>query len=147
MDSSLSSPTRTFGFFLLAAVCASFAATACTPAKPARTPVSELATLASLEAVMEEQEHTAEPHFGKVSAATLSDDDFATLADVGERLVATSARTKAFSRGPEFDALADKLGGHAKALLESARAKDVTATKAALGEVEATCEGCHSKFR
>jgi cytochrome c556 len=128
------------------AVVGALAQSACAPARAAKTPIADLANLSSLDAVMEEQEHTAEPHFPKAAAETLSDDDLATLADVGDRLVATSARTKAFSKGPEFDALAEQLGGHAKALADAARAKDVAATKKALGEVHATCDACHSKF-
>ncbi|MBM4376748.1 MAG: cytochrome c [Deltaproteobacteria bacterium] len=119
---------------------------ACAPTHAAKTPLGDLANLGSLNAVMEEQEHTAEPHFAKASADTLTEDDLVTLADVGDRLVATSARTKAFSKDPEFDALADQLGGHAKALADAARAKDVAAAKKALGDVHATCDACHSKF-
>lgn len=128
------------------ALVASLGLLACKP--PHRdVPAKDVPALGKLDDVMDVQATVADPWFGKLDATSFSDADFTSLADVGERIQATSARTKAFSRGPGFDALADRLGGTAKQLGEAAAQKDAKAATAALAAMKATCKECHSKFR
>ena len=135
---------RTYGLplsSLLALVLA-----ACTP--PHRdVPAKDVPALGKLDEVMDVQATVADPWFGKASATSFTEAEFTTLADVGERIQATSARTKAFSRGPGFDALADRLGGTGKELGDAAGRKDARAATQALAAMKATCKECHTKFR
>jgi hypothetical protein len=121
-------------------------------ATPKFTPVADIPKLTSIEDVMDNQMGAADPQFAKIGAATLSDADFAAFAQAAERLLATSAKTKDFSKdfpkGPaEFEALAARLNEKAKALGAAAGAKDAAAAKTALTEMKATCKECHSKFK
>lgn len=121
-------------------------AVACSP--PHRdVPAKDVPSLGSLEEVMDVQATVADPWFPKASAAAFTDADFATLADVGDRIQATGARTKSFSKGPAFDALADRLGGTGKQLVEAAGRKDAKAASEALLAMKSTCKECHSSFR
>jgi cytochrome c556 len=117
----------------------------CVPNK--NTPLAEIGKLTKLDDVMDNQATTADPQFKKIGATGLGDADFAAFAEAAERLQATSLKTKDFSKGPDFDALAMKLNEKAKALGVAAKAKDGAAASAALTEMKATCKECHSKFR
>lgn len=134
---------RLFPAFALAAGLTSIA---CGP-PVLNTPVAEIPKLATLTEVMDNQATTADPLFKRRGEASFSDADHAAFAQAAERLTATSERTKGFSKGPDFDALATKLGATADALGKAAAAKDAAAVNAALGDMKATCKECHSKFR
>ncbi len=115
--------------------------------KEQHTPVADIAKLTSLDDVMDNQATAMDPQFKKIGGAKFEDADFAAFADAAVRLDATSTKIKDFSKGPDFDALAMKLNGKAKALGAAAAAKDTAAANAALGDMKATCKECHGKFR
>ena len=52
-----------------------------------------------------------------------------------------------FSKGPEFDKLADELHAKAEQLGAAASAKDAKAASDTLASMKATCKACHSKFK
>ncbi len=120
-------------------------AAACTPSLS--TPIAEIPKLTTLAAVMANQATVADPQFSKMDTATYNDADYAAFAEVSERIQATSLKTKDFSKGPEFDGLATRLGEKAKALGTAAAAKDAKGSSTALKEMKATCKECHSKFK
>ena len=120
-------------------------ACACVPKRD--LPPDEIQKLRSLDHVMDVQATIADPQFGKIGDATYTEQDWAAFADVGSRLQVTSNKTKEFSKGPEFDALADQLGTNAQALSAAASAKDAKAASDALGRIKSTCKSCHTKFR
>ncbi len=128
-----------------AAVAVSAGLAACTPPKLA-TPLPEIANLPTLAKVMDNQATAADPLFAKVGG-TFADEDFAAMAATGERIQATSTKIKDFSKGPEFNGLADQLNAHAKELAAAGAAKDQAAATKALTEMKSTCKACHSKFR
>ncbi len=107
-------------------------------------PAKDVPSLNKLDEVMDVQATVADPWFGKKE---FGEGDWAKLTDVSERIQATSARTKAFSRGAGFDALADRLGETAKQLGDAAGKKDAAGSADALAAMKATCKECHSKFR
>lgn len=111
------------------------------------TPIPEIASLPSLEDVMDNQATAADPQFKKIGAESFTDADYAAFSQAADRLLATSLKTKDFSKGPEFDALAMRLHDKAEALQKAAAAKDAKAADTALTEMKATCKECHSKFR
>jgi cytochrome c556 len=129
----------------LVALAAAALLVGCAPDK--NTPLGEIPKLTSLDDVMDNQKASADPQFAKVGQASFTDADYAAFAQTGERIQATSLKIKDFSKGPEFDAFAVKLGEKAKALGVAAAAKDAAGAKAALTEMKATCKGCHSKFK
>ena len=118
---------------------------ACAP--KLRTPVDDIPKLTSLNEVMDNQATAADPQMGKAGGSAYSDADWTAFAELGTRIQATAKKTKDFSKGPEFDGLADRLGAKGKALADATEAKDVGKASAALGEMKATCKECHSKFR
>jgi hypothetical protein len=111
------------------------------------TPVNDIPKLTSLTIVMDNQATVADPQWKKIGATSYADADWAAFSLTSERIQATSLKTKDFSKGPDFDALAMKLNDKAKALGAAATAKDSAAASAALGDMKATCKECHSKFR
>lgn len=111
------------------------------------TPVNDIPKLTSLATVMDNQATVADPQWKKIGEASYADADWAAFALVSERIQATSLKTKDFSKGPEFDALATKLNEKAQALGAAATAKDAGGASASLKEMKATCKECHSKFR
>jgi hypothetical protein len=125
---------------------AAFALVSCGP-PVMNTPIPEIAKLQTLTQVMDNQATTADPQFKKIGSDKLTDQDFAAFSAASERLLATSLKTKEFSKGPEFDALAMRIHDKADALGKAAAAKDAAAASAALTEMKATCKECHSKFR
>jgi cytochrome c556 len=111
------------------------------------TPASGVPQLKTLAEVMDVQATTADPQFGKAEQASFTDAEFASLAETGTKIDATSKRIKAFTKGPGFDALADKLNQDAVALSTAAGAKDAAGARAAIASMKATCKQCHSEFR
>jgi hypothetical protein len=111
------------------------------------TPVEQIPNLKTLAEVMDNQATTADPQFKKIGEASYSDADFKAFEATSARLKVTSQKIKDFSKGPEFDALATRLGEKAAALGDAASRKDAAASSEALKEMKATCKECHSKFR
>src|SRR5215211_7210565 len=97
----------------------------CAPKKS--TPVEEIPKLTKLDDVMANQAGTADPLFKKIGQSAYSEAEFAAMSDASTRLSATSAKIKDFTKGAEFDALADRLGEKARALGSAATAKDAAA--------------------
>ncbi|CAN5912370.1 hypothetical protein BH11MYX4_BH11MYX4_13780 [soil metagenome] len=108
---------------------------------------ADVPKLKSLEEVMDAQATIADPQMKKAGAATYADADYAAFAEVSNRLQATSTKTKEFTRGPDFDKLADQLHETAAKLGTAAAAKDAKASSDALAAIKATCKECHSKFK
>lgn len=127
------------------AALAALTLSACAP--KLSTPLADIPKLTSLDAVMDNQSTIADPQWGKIGAASYTDADFTAFSAVAERIQVTSLKTKDFSKGPEFDALAMKLHDTAKALGAASAAKDAKASSDALGAMKATCKECHSKFK
>lgn len=119
---------------------------ACAPPKR-NTPLAEIPTLTKLEDVMDNQATVADPLFKRVGQAAYTDAEFAAFADAAVRLQATALKTKDFSKGPAFDALALRVADKARSLGDAAQAKDGASSSKALAEMKATCKECHSKFR
>ena len=111
------------------------------------TPVNDIPKLTSLETVMDNQATVADPQWKKIGETSYVDADWAAFTLASERIQATSLKTKDFSKGPDFDALAMKLNEKAKSLGAAATAKDAPGASAALADMKATCKECHSKFR
>jgi cytochrome c556 len=110
-------------------------------------PAADVPKLTSLEHVMDVQATIADPQMKKAGAASYTDADYADFAEVSNRIQATSTKAKEFSKGPEFDKLADRLHETAAALGKAAAAKDQKASSEALATMKATCKECHSKFK
>jgi cytochrome c556 len=118
---------------------------ACAPKE--QIPVEQIPQLANLDAVMKAQARAADPQFKKIGVANYTDADWAAFSDAAQRLQATANRTKQFSKGAEFDALADQVREQAIRLGEAAQAKDAAAASGALSEMKTACKTCHKKFR
>jgi hypothetical protein len=110
-------------------------------------PAADVPKLTSLGDLMDVQATIADPQMKKAGAASYADADYAAFTEVSERIGATSTKTKDFSKGPDFDKLADKLHETAASLGKAAAAKDQKASSDALAAMKATCKECHSKFK
>jgi Cytochrome C' len=132
-------------FLLPIALFTAAAAASCTP--HLSTPLNDIPKLTSLEDVMANQAAAADPQWGKIGAASYTDADWPAFTALSERIQATSAKIKDFSKGPEFDGFAVKLGVKAKALGDAAGAKNAAGASDALKEMKAACKECHSKFK
>lgn len=116
--------------------------------KEAHTPLADIAKLSKLDDVMDNQATAIDPQFKKIGQAKFDDAELAAVTQAAERVQATSAKTKEFSKGnADFEALAAKLNEKAKALGAAAGAKDAKAISANLEEMKAICKQCHSKHR
>jgi cytochrome c556 len=128
------------------ALLASGALAACGP--PHRdVPAADVPKLTSLSDLMDSQATIADPEMKKAGAASYTDADYAAFTEVSNRIQATSTKAKDFSKGPDFDKLADKLHETAMSLGKAAAAKDQKASSDALAAMKATCKECHSKFK
>ncbi len=103
--------------------------------------------LAKLADVMDAQATVADPLFKKRDQQTFTDAEYATMADAGNRLQATSTKAKQFTKGPEFDKFADTVNARATDLVTAAQAKDAAGARKALTDMKLACKGCHSKFK
>jgi cytochrome c556 len=110
-------------------------------------PPDQINQLTKLDDVMDVQATVSDPQFSKRDQTTFSDADWAAFADMGNRIQVTSLKIHQFSKGPEFDQLADKLHTGAQNLSAAATAKDAPKASATLGDMKATCKECHSKFK
>jgi hypothetical protein len=110
-------------------------------------PPDQIEKLGKLDEVMDVQATVADPAFKKIGAPAYSEQDWALFADVGNRIQVTSRKAHQFSKGPEFDKLADQLHSTAEKVSAAATAKDGGAASGALAEMKATCKECHSRFK
>ena len=125
-------------------VCVSFAAS-CVPHRD--LPPDQINQLTKLDDVMDVQATVSDPQFKKAGETSYADADWAAFADMGNRIQVTSQKIHQFSKGPEFDQLADRLHTGAQNLSAAASAKDAAKASATLTEMKATCKECHSKFK
>lgn len=130
---------------LVSLVLAGIAHAACGPPR-VDVAAADVPKLKSLSEVMDAQATIADPEMKKKGAASYTDADYAAFAEVSNRIQATSIKAKEFSKGPEFDKLADQLHETAVALGKAAAAKDAKASSDSLTSMNATCKECHSKF-
>ena len=110
---------------------------------------TDVPKLEQLEDVMWAQAQSADPQFKKIGAASYTDGDFAAFGATAARIQLTTAKLKAapFSKGPAFNALAEKLAGHADELAQAAGAKDAARSSSALQAMKDTCKSCHKQFK
>jgi len=132
-----------FRFFL--APFALLAVAACVPHRD--LPPDQIDKLTKLDDVMDVQATVSDPQFKKAGEASYGDADWAAFADMGSRIQVTSKKIHQFSKGPEFDALADRLHAGAENLSAAASAKDAAKASETLTTMKATCKECHSKFK
>ena len=119
---------------------------ACAP-PPRDVPAADVPKLTSLKDLMDSQATIADPQMKKAGAPAYADPDYAAFAEVANRIQATSTKAKEFTRGPDFDKLADHLHEAAAKLGTAAAAKDAKGSSEALAAMKATCKECHSKFK
>ena len=110
-------------------------------------PPDQIEKLDKLKEVMDVQATVADPAFKKIGESAYSEQDWVMFADVGSRIQVTSRKAHQFSKGPEFDKLADQLHTAAEKLSAAAAAKDGGGASGALAEMKATCKECHSRFK
>ncbi len=122
-----------------------FLVVACVPHRD--LPADQIEKLDKLDKVMDVQATIADPQFAKAGQDSYTEADWAAFADVASRLQVTSKKAHEFSKGAEFDKLADTLHDKAAKLGTVAAARDVHATSDALLSIKATCKECHSKFK
>jgi cytochrome c556 len=127
---------------LAAALCAG---AGCVPHRD--LPPDQIEKLDKLKEVMDVQATVADPAFKKIGEPAYSEQDWVLFADVGSRIQVTSRKAHQFSKGPDFDKLADQLHATAEKLSAASAAKDVGGASGALGEMKATCKECHSRFK
>ena len=118
---------------------------ACVPHRD--LPPDQIEKLDKLDDVMDVQATVADPQFKKIGQASYADEDWAAFTDVANRLQVTTKKIHQFSKGPEFDKLADELHAKAEQLGAAASAKDANAAADTLASMKATCKACHSKFK
>jgi len=137
---------RTLLASVVTVISAGALAAACVPHRD--VPAQDIPKLTSLKDLMDVQATVADPQFKKIGdEAKYADADYAAFTDVATRIDATSLKAKEFTKGPEFDKLADQLNATAKKLGAAAGAKDGKASSEALAAMKATCKECHSKVR
>ena len=118
---------------------------ACVPHRD--LPPDQIEKLDKLDEVMDVQATVADPQWGKIGQDSYSDADWAAFADMSTRIQSTSRKIHQFSKGPQFDQLAEDLHSKAEKLGAAAAAKDVKTTSDTLASMKATCKECHSKFK
>jgi hypothetical protein len=110
----------------------------------------QITQIASLEEIMRVQASTMDPLFGKRGQSAFTDEEFASMAEAGRRIQASSATVRdkfAANRKPSFATFAGQLNGQAGDLLAAAEAKDAAKSAATLGAMRDTCRGCHKENR
>lgn len=109
---------------------------------------AEIPTAKKLSDVMWSQAQLADPAFKKITAPAYHDADWAAFTALGERLQLTSVKLKQdFSKGADWNELAEALGVHAGQLLDAAKAKDQKAASTALASTRADCRACHKEYK
>lgn len=108
---------------------------------------ADVPKLTSLKDLMDSQATVADPQMKKAGNATYADTDYAAFGELSTRIQATSSKAKEFTKGPDFDKLADQLHETAAKLGTAAAAKDAKGSSDALAAMKATCKECHTKFK
>jgi len=117
----------------------------CVPKKD--LPPDQIRALTSLDDVMKVQATIADPQFKRIDAGQYGDDDWRAFADLGSRIQVTAEKAKQFSKGPDFDRLADRLGQTGADLVTATEARNASGASQALTEMRVVCKTCHAKFR
>jgi hypothetical protein len=110
-------------------------------------PPDQIQRLSSLSEVMQVQATIADPQFKKIDRASFGDEDWIAFNDLGSRIQVTSEKARQFSKGPEFDKLAERLGQTGAELIEATQARNVAGANQSLAEMRVICKTCHAKFR
>jgi hypothetical protein len=118
---------------------------ACLPKRD--LPPDQIQKLGSLSEVMQVQATIADPQFKKIDRASFGDEDWIAFNDLGSRIQVTSEKARQFSKGPEFDKLAERLGQTGAELIEATQARSVPRANQSLAEMRVICKTCHAKFR
>ncbi len=109
---------------------------------------AEIPASQNIKDVMWTQAELADPAFKKISAPIYTDADWVALIATGKRLQISSAKIKRdFSKGPDWNALADHLSNGASGLTTAAEARDGKAVTAALIATRNSCRACHKQFK
>jgi hypothetical protein len=108
---------------------------------------AQIEKLDKLDEVMDVQATIADPQFKKIGQSSYTDADWNAFADLANRLQVTTRKIHQFSKGPEFDRLADQLHAKAEKLAAVASARDAAGASETLSAMKSTCKECHSKFR
>ena len=109
---------------------------------------AEIPAAKKLKDVMWAQAELADPAFKKIAAPAYTDADWVAFMAAGQRLQLTSVKIKRdFSKGPDWNALADHLGNSASELTAAAEARDAKATATALAATRNSCRMCHKRFK
>jgi hypothetical protein len=130
---------------LLVAVPFALLAAGCGPS--VRYTDSDVPKLTVLKDIMWAQAQAMDPQFSRMFQSTYTDDEFADIGAAATRLQLTAPRIKEFSKGPDFDKLADELNNNAVQLGAAAGAKNAADTSRELREIKDTCRSCHNRFR
>jgi hypothetical protein len=138
-ESGDSAPMRSLRAIVLVSV------VACLPKRD--LPPAEIQKLTSLPEVMQVQATIADPQFKKIDSAAFGNDDWIAFNDLGSRIQVTAEKARQFSKGPEFDRFAERLGQTGAELVEATQARSVPKANQALAEMRVICKTCHAKFR
>lgn len=125
---------------------------ACVQAPKKAYTAAEISSITTIEEVMRVQAQQADPWFAKRSQDAFSDDEFASMVQVGDLLQATSAHLDGkFTGTGEYDdgfgTYAKELNQHAKSLSDAGAAKDAAKAKEALTSMKTTCSTCHGVYK
>jgi cytochrome c556 len=121
-------------------------AAACAPPHRDLQP-AQIESLTKLDEIMDVQATVSDPQFKKIGARQYSEADYEAFEEMAHRLESTTLKIHQFSKGPEFDAIADKLHAHAERLFGAASSQHAPSTSQALEDIQATCKECHRKFK
>src|SRR5690242_18880395 len=75
---------------------------------PLTTPIDQIPKLQTLKEVMRNQATDADAQWPKIGNESFTEADFAAFTGVSQRISVTSLKIKDFSKGPDFDALAQR---------------------------------------
>ena len=122
----------------------------CVPKPKKEYTVEQVKELDSLEELMRVQAQTADPQFNHIGQSSITDAEYAAIADAGRRLQATSEtlRTRhSQNRPPSFVTYASRLHELSAELVAATEAKDVAKTSTTLTSIRETCRTCHKEHR
>lgn len=110
-------------------------------------PLEDIAKLGSLKDVMAAQATITDPVWTKIDDRAYGERDWLTLRDVSVRILATSDRAEAWSRGSLFDHYDAALGAAAKDLGAAVDQKSADLAAQALIDMRRACRACHDHVR
>lgn len=122
----------------------------CVPKPKQDYSTEQVKTIESLEELMRVQAQTADPQFNRIGQPAYNDQDYASMADAAQRLLASAEtiRTRhSQNRPPSFTTYATRLGEQAQELLGATQTKDATKASAMLTGIRDTCRTCHKEHR